>query len=512
MNGRSLGKVRSMSTTAVRSPAEFEEQIQRYLYERSEEGRAVRVGEKEVSEQAAIVARYADLFSREQLRALRDEEDRADDDQREWLYRLRKTCEGGLIAAELAERDDELENAILAARVEFKGEQMPLRTAQAKLAVLDGYADRKELGERYHERSAAFNEQRLDLVRAYEELEGDLSGEPDPIARSEEEKQISMHELASVLQAANEQIEERFLALREKWFERLLGPEREQQPSSAHFSYIRRLSPLESTYTKERATDVCLETLAALGFDMTRTTIRLDLDDRPQKAPRACVIASDPPRVVHLITRAQGGLHDYQAFLHEAGHALHYASVDPKLPYTFRRISRDHALTEIYSYICEAISREPGWHAQHFGLSDDEARENAEATVFLESALFRRYTAKLQFELDLWADFERAGTESEDYARRLTASIGMVYRADAYLADMDAGFYSADYLRAWIRHAQLRSYLVQEVGEDWWRSPATGEILRNLFAEGTRPTSEEIAARLGYEPFDTRPLVAELNS
>ena len=120
-----------MSTTAVRSPAEFEEQIQRYLYERSEEGRAVRVGEKEVSEQAAIVARYADLFSREQLRALQAEEGRAGAEQREWLYRLRKTCESGLLAADLAERDDELENAILAARVEFKGEEMPLRTAQA---------------------------------------------------------------------------------------------------------------------------------------------------------------------------------------------------------------------------------------------------------------------------------------------------------------------------------------------------------------------------------------------
>jgi hypothetical protein len=501
-----------MSTTAVRSPAEFEEQIQRYLYERSEEGRAVRVGEKEISEQAAIVARYADLFSRDQLRALQTEEERADGEAREWLYRLRKTCESGLLAAELAERDDELENAILAARVEFKGEEMPLRTAQAKLAVLESYADRHELGELYHARSAGFNEQRLDLLRAYEELEADLSGEPDPIARSEEEKQISMRELASVLQAASDEIEERFLAGRETWFERLLGPEREEQPSSAHFSYIRRLSPLESTYTKERATDICLATLSALGFDLAKTTIRLDLDDRPQKAPRACVIASDPPKVVHLITRAQGGLHDYQAFLHEAGHALHYASVDPKLPYTFRRISRDHALTEIYSYISEAITREPGWHAQYFGLSDDDARENAEATVFIESALFRRYTAKLQFELDFWADFGHAGTESDDYARRLTASVGMVYKRDGHLADMDAGFYSADYLRAWIRHAQLRSYLAREVGEDWWRSPETGEVLRNLFAEGTRPTSEEIAARLGFEPFDTRPLVAELNS
>jgi len=71
-----------MSTTAVRSPAEFEEQLQRYLYERSEEGRAVRVGEKEVSEQAAIVVRYADLFSREQLQVLRDDEEAAEGDQR----------------------------------------------------------------------------------------------------------------------------------------------------------------------------------------------------------------------------------------------------------------------------------------------------------------------------------------------------------------------------------------------------------------------------------------------
>src|SRR5438094_2656108 len=138
-----------MSTTAVRSPAEFEQQLQRYLYERSEEGRAVRVGEKEVSEQAAIVARYADLFSREQLQALREEEQTSDGDRREWLYRLHKTCESGLIAAELAERDDELENALLAARVTFKGEELPLRSALAQLAVIPEYKDRDELGELY---------------------------------------------------------------------------------------------------------------------------------------------------------------------------------------------------------------------------------------------------------------------------------------------------------------------------------------------------------------------------
>src|SRR5207237_2717158 len=236
-----------MSTTAVRSPAEFEEQVQRYVDERSEEGRAVRVGEKEVSEQAAIVARYADLFSRDQLRALREEEEAAEGEQREWLYRLRKTCESGLVAAELAERDDELENAILAARVTFKGEELPLRSALARLAVVADYRERDELGELHRRKSAEFNEQRLELLRAYEELEADLTEEPDPVARSEEEKQISLRELESVLAAASDDVESTFLAMRERWFERLLGPDRDELPTSAHMGYIRRLSPFDST-------------------------------------------------------------------------------------------------------------------------------------------------------------------------------------------------------------------------------------------------------------------------
>src|SRR4051794_41807330 len=96
-------------TETVRSAAEYEERLQKYLYERSEEGRAIRVGEKETSEQAAIVARYADLFSREQLSSLRDCEGQASDgDERERRYRLGKPGEGGLAAGEPADAGDEL--------------------------------------------------------------------------------------------------------------------------------------------------------------------------------------------------------------------------------------------------------------------------------------------------------------------------------------------------------------------------------------------------------------------
>src|SRR6185437_2097075 len=177
-----------MSSVSVLAPEEFESRLARYLFERSEEGRAVRVGEKEVSEQAEIVRRYADLFSREQLDALQAAEESESGDRRELLYRLRKTCESGLVAAELAEREDELENRLLQTRVTFKGEEMPLRTAQAQLAVLPSYADREELGELQAAASAAFNDDRLELMRIGEDLSAELSGIADAVERNEEEK------------------------------------------------------------------------------------------------------------------------------------------------------------------------------------------------------------------------------------------------------------------------------------------------------------------------------------
>ena len=114
----------------VRTPEEFEGQLARFLYERSEEARAVRVGEKETSEQAAIVARYEDLFSREQHDALRAAEEGTRGEDRERLFRLREACAGGIVVRELADESDKLENAILAAGL---GDELDPDVAEAIL-------------------------------------------------------------------------------------------------------------------------------------------------------------------------------------------------------------------------------------------------------------------------------------------------------------------------------------------------------------------------------------------
>jgi hypothetical protein len=502
----------SVGIEPVRTTDEYESRLREYIYESAEEGRAVRVGEKGVSEQAAIVERHADLFTRRQLEALRQaEETLSEATGNERVRRLRKSCEGGVAFAELAPLQDALVNAELQAQVEFRGERLPLRNARAQVALLPDYTDREELGKSSADVSATLNDRRLELLTATEALRADLSGVTDPIARAEDDKGISIRRLAVLGAEVVAATSEAYDDVRHRWLDRLLGAEREPRPASYHAAYVHRLTPLAHVYAKDRASAVCIETLDGIGLELIgHPSIRTDLDDRPQKTPRPCVIASDPPTVVHLITRALGGLQDYQGLLHEAGHAFHFAGCDPSLPYAFRALARDNALTEIYAFVCEAITHERGWLSRHFELSKREVSEHVEAVRFLHTFIVRRYAAKLGFEVDFWSRFADDSGTPDGYVERLTEATGFVHRPSSYLADLDAGFYSADYLRGFIRAAQLRVYLVEHVGEDWWCRRETGDFLRELFTEGTKPSNEDVADRIGFAAEDTLPLVAAL--
>ena len=157
-------------------------------------------------------------------------------DERERLYRLRKTCECGLISAELAEREDELENRVLAERVTFKGEEMPLRNAQAQLAVLPRTPTARQLGEIQAEPpaprstttgsscSASSEELAAELLRHRRRRRAQRGGEGRSRCASSR----------GALKQASDDSTAAYDALRERWFERLLGADREEIPSSFH--------------------------------------------------------------------------------------------------------------------------------------------------------------------------------------------------------------------------------------------------------------------------------------
>ena len=298
-----------------------------------------------------------------------------DGDERERLYRLRKACEGGLVAARArraggraGERDPRR-----ARHVQRRGAAAAHGAGEARRARRRTPIARSSASSSATRRRRSTSE-RLDADRARaRSSSADLTGEPDPVARNEEEKGISLRAARATCSSRRAtRVETRTRRCATAGSSGCSGPERDARcRRSRTCSYVRRLSPLESTYTKERATEVCLATLEALGFDLAGDpNIRLDLEDRPQKTPRACVIASDPPEVVHLITRAQGGLPDYQAFLHEAGHALHYAGCDPRpAVHVPPHLARPRADGDLLVHLSRRSRASRAGTRAHFGLS-----------------------------------------------------------------------------------------------------------------------------------------------
>ena len=200
--------------------------LRTYAFERAEEGRAVRVGEKERSEAAAIVARYADLFTRDQLDALRAPRSLAR--RRRARAPLPPPEELRARAARARARPDAGRGAERAAGDprRLPGRSMPLRNAEAKLAVLDEYGDREELGEIHADATATMNERRLDVARAAEVVRAELTGIEDPVVRSEDDKGISLRQLAEVVADGSALVEDSYVEMRDRWLDRLLGSER----------------------------------------------------------------------------------------------------------------------------------------------------------------------------------------------------------------------------------------------------------------------------------------------
>jgi hypothetical protein len=79
-----------------------------------------------------------------------------------------------------------------------------------------------------------------------------------------------------------------------------------------------------------------------------------------------------------------------------------------------------------------------------------------------------------------------------------------------YLRDVDEGFYCTSYLRAWAFEARVRAHLRERFGPRWFESLEAGKLLRGLWAEGQRPSADELLQELDGSHLDLSVLAAEL--
>jgi len=496
--------------TEFRSLGDVVRGIRESTYEIQTESRLAYSGIKREQNITEVLEKYAWLYNLETVRRI-EESYRAETDpqDKERLRRVYYHLLEGYIGQRIAPLEDALVSFEAGASVEVDGESIPYHNVPVLIASEHDFERRNRLREASLGVVEETNPRRLEILRTSLAALADEFGHDSYTAYNAEKKRIDYGLLRSRMEELISETEETYAALMGRWTEettgRMLG-----EIGGHHFSYISRVPQYDEYFRKDRLLGAYERTLSGMGLDpASQNNIHIDTEERATKNPRARCYAPDPPGEVHLLIKPVGGLEDYMAFFHEAGHAQHFGNENPTLDYVERAVSTSNALTEIYSFLLEHLTQNRAWLTGVLGLPEETARAVAYHAGLTELFFVRRYAAKLAYELDLFEDPLEEGRNRQLYATTLSAATHFVYTPENYLNDMDPGYYSADYLRAWITEAMLRHHLEDAYGEAWFARPEAGNLLRSLWATGEREENEEIARMIGCKPFDTSYLVEQ---
>jgi hypothetical protein len=128
----------------------------------------------------------------------------------------------------------------------------------------------------------------------------------------------------------------------------------------------------------------------AMGIDARADgRVRYDTGEREGKRARAYCAPVRVPEEVYLVQRPHGGQGDWRTFLHELGHALHFAYTHPDLPFEFRWLG-DNSVTEGYAMLLDHLLYDPLWLRRYSELQHARMPEFLHAAAVEELLFLRR--------------------------------------------------------------------------------------------------------------------------
>jgi hypothetical protein len=460
----------------------YRERADRFIAEEMEEYYLHFAGLKETFELEPIYERYADLTQVEQARRIGSAVDGGTRTRELWRF----ACEGYLssITRELTERSAMLE-AELKATVD--GDEVPYRMLRPTLANEPDRDRRRRLEET---RNALTEEQLNPLsLESVDRVQGGVRElGSDTYLDLYRRFELNLERLADQCRELLDSTEQLFEQSADRFFRARVGvglDEVERWDVARAF----RAPQWDPQFPADRMMPALEATLSDLGVDLSRQgNVHLDLEQRPTKSPRAFCAPVEVPDRVMLVIQPMGGPDDWRALFHEAGHTEHFANTSQDLPMEWRRLG-DNAVTEGWAALMELLTSDPAWTTRRldFPRPADFAAESATTMLWIA----RRYSAKLLYELEFHAAGDVTALRPR-YVELLADALKVAPSDTDYLADIDSGFYVSAYLRSWAFEAQIRDYLRERFGNDWFTRREAGGHLRELWSEGQRLSAEEL--------------------
>src|SRR5215208_1492788 len=455
----------------------------RFMAELDEEYYLHFAGHKETLDLEPIFARHAELATPETAQELGAGVD--GDRRRRELWRFSSEGYLGNLTREHAEREAALEAELVA---DFEGDEIPFRMLRPTIA---NEPDRDRRGRLDEIRTSLTEEHlnpiHLDAARTVTNGVRKL-GASSYLELYRDRFKMDLEGLAEQCRAFLEDTERLWEDAGDRLFRERAGvplAEAKRWDTARVF----RAPIWDDQFPADRMLPALEATLADLGIDLkSQENVHLDVEQRPLKSPRAFCSPIEVPDRVMLVIQPMGGPDDWRALFHEAGHTEHFAHTSRNLSVEERRLG-DNAVTEGWAMLLQHLTDEPGWLNRRldFPRADEFAAEGAAGLLFF----VRRYCAKLLYELEFHAADDPT-TMSSRYVELLGDALKVEPSAIDYLGDIDSGFYVSSYLRSWAFESQLRDFLREEFGSDWFARREAGSLLRELWELGQRPTAEEL--------------------
>ena len=472
----------------------------------SREEYLTRAGLREESRAAAIRERHDHLASRGLFEEVRETaQAAADPEEARRLRYLAEFLATSCIEYRTRTANDRLTTSEAARTIALDGEELPLRGAEVRIKNEDDRARRAALDAARLAAVAELDGLRREITeRAHHEAE--RLGFPSYVALCRDLSGIDLPALRDLVRPILSRTRDMYRDLLAWHLRRWVGVE----PAEARrhdLVRVFRAPAFDAVLSPGNLREAADGPLRRMRID-PRADGRILVDDeaRPKKIPRAFVATPRIPDEVILVVRPGGGPDDYAAYLHELGHALHYAYTDRRLPVEYKRLG-DPSVSEAHAFLMDGQLRERTWLKRFAGVA--HPADLLRFTALHKLWYLRRYSAKLEYELFLHS--EGALSRCADAYRELLSDATLVdWPRELYLADVDPFFYAARYLRAWIFEAQLRDLLRQRFDEEWFRNDRTGPFLLELWREGQRRTVDELAADLGLGALSIEPLLAQI--
>jgi hypothetical protein len=463
-------------------------------------------GQKDELESSKIYKQFRHLFSKEHIAEANN-----DIANREGKL-LYDAFVGNFIGNELKKITDKASSFEASATVEVSGQQIPFRSVSSLLMNEDVREKRKiyyESTKPVKKKLTSF--EKKSWGKAYSLIK-ELSGKSyvDYLSFI---KEVDYDFLASQFRDFLVKTEELHKQQLEKNMASIGVRLKDAQPYD--YAYYSRAKPFDAFFSKEKLVNTAKSFWRDLGIEIDhQKNVILDVDDRPKKVPRAFCMPVRVPDEVILVIKPHGGQDDYQAFLHESGHTEHFANTDASLSYQFKQLG-DNSVSESYAFLIEYLLSNTLFLQKYLQMSESDAQKFANFIMEQKLQAFRRYSAKVIYELKLHRNdltklddkFQpTAGSYASPakmYVDLLTKATKISYKPESYLLDVDSGLYAADYCRAWMFEVMIRKKLEEKFGKNWFEKKDSGEFLKSMWKCGNSSKNvNELARMIGYDEVD----------